>query len=105
MSNILAFIMNYWQLGVGAIMAILLAIVGLQRKSIKKKKEEVKTLEKAVEIAVEVSEVKDKVTEEVQEHAIKEEQVENEIKETETINESIDVGNAIVNDFNKSNKL
>ena len=103
--NILALIGKYWEIGVGAIMAILLWIVSLQRKTIKKKKEEVNTLEKAVEIAVKVAEVKDTVTQEVQEHAFKEEKVEDEIQKTETINESIDVGNSIVDDFNKSNKL
>jgi len=103
--NILALIGKYWEIGVGAIMALLLWIVSLQRKTIKKKKAEVETLEKAVEIAVKVAEVKDTVAEEIQEHAVKEEKVEDEIQETETINESIDVGNSIVDDFNKSNKL
>ena len=103
--NILALIGKYWEIGVGAIMALLLWIVSLQRKTIKKKKAEVETLEKAVEIAVKVAEVKDTVAEEIQEHAVKEEKVEDEIQETETINESIDVGNSIVDDFNKSGKL
>ena len=103
--NILALIGKYWEIGVGAIMALLLWIVSLQRKTIKKKKAEVETLEKAVEIAVKVADVKDTVAEEIQEHAVKEEKVEDEIQETETINESIDVGNSIVDDFNKSNKL
>jgi len=103
--NILALIGKYWEIGVGAIMALLLWIVSIQRKTIKKKKEENEVLEKAVEIAVKVAEVKDTVAEEIQEHAVKEEKVEDEIQETETINESIDIGNAIVNDFNKSGKL
>ena len=103
--NILALIGKYWEIGVGAIMALLLWIVSIQRKTIKKKKEENEVLEKAVEIAVKVAEVKDTVAEEIQEHAVKEEKVEDEIQETETINESIDVGNSIVDDFNKSNKL
>jgi len=103
--NILALIGKYWEIGVGAIMALLLWIVSLQRKTIKKKKEEVKTLEKKAEIVEKVIKVKEKVSEEVQEHAVEKEKVENEIQKTETINESIDIGNSIVDDFNKSNKL
>ena len=103
--NILALIGKYWEIGVGAIMALLLWIVSIQRKTIKKKKEENEVLEKAVEIAVKVAEVKDTVAEEIQEHAVKEEKVDNEIKETESISEAIDVSNAIIDDFNKSNKL
>ena len=99
--NILALIGKYWEIGVGAVMAILLWIVSLQRKTIVKKKEEVKTLEKKAEIVEKVIEVKEKVAEEVQEHAVKKEKVENEINQTETINESIAVGNVLVDDFNK----
>jgi predicted Holliday junction resolvase-like endonuclease len=59
--NILALIGKYWEIGVGPIMALLLWIVSLQRKTIKKKKAEVETLEKAVEVSVKGDKVKEEV--------------------------------------------
>jgi len=96
----------------GAIVAFLFAILGLQRKKIARQKEDIKEKEKEVEKAEKTAQDAHKTTKIIKDES----KVENSIRKQETDNaikiegadnekELVDIGNAIIDDFNKHDKL
>ena len=96
----------------GAIVAFLFAILGIQRKKIAKQKEEIKDakqeVKQAEEKAVQAHEaVKVVVTHKKAEDAIQTQETTNagKIDEADNEEELVNLGNALIDSFNKSGRL
>lgn len=99
---------KYLSIAGSALLVILFAVVGMQRKRIEKQKELarkqadlIRAREEAAKKVAEAQAIKDDLRKKQEEAKKKEEKKNEEIHTTDNVEDAIDTGNSIIDDFNK----